>query len=55
MKKDFADFGLEGLKPNQRGRPISMSNLMRKKRKSEKTFNKRRRAIKRKRKTSLRE
>lgn len=35
-KKDFANFGLEGLKPKQRGRPISMSDYKRKKRKSDK-------------------
>ena len=35
-KKDFANFGLEGLKPKQRGRPISMSDFKRKKRKSDK-------------------
>ena len=35
-KKDFAKFGLEGLKPKQRGRPISMSDYKRKKRKSDK-------------------
>lgn len=35
-KKDFANFGLEGLQPKQRGRPRSMSNYKRKKRKSDK-------------------
>lgn len=35
-KKDFANFGLEGLQPKQRGRPISMSDYKRKKRKSDK-------------------
>lgn len=35
-KKDFAKFGLEGLKPKQRGRPISMSDYKRKKHKSNK-------------------
>ena len=30
-KKDFANFGLEGLKPKQRGRPRSMGNYKRKK------------------------
>ena len=35
-KKDFANFGLEGLQPKQRGRPISMSDFKRKKRKSDK-------------------
>ena len=35
-QKDFANFGLEGLKPKQRGRPISMSDFKRKKRKSDK-------------------
>jgi transposase len=34
-KKDFANFGIEGLQPKQRGRPISMSDK-RKKSKSEK-------------------
>jgi hypothetical protein len=33
-KKDFANFGLEGLQPKQRCRPISMSDYKRKKRKS---------------------
>ncbi|MDI6051373.1 transposase [Flavobacterium sp. XS2P24] len=33
-KKDFANFGIEGLKAKQRGRPISMSNYKRKKHKS---------------------
>lgn len=35
-KKDFVNFGLEGLQPKQRGRPISMSDFKRKKRKSNK-------------------
>ena len=35
-KKDFANFGVEGLKPKQRGRPIAMSDYKRKKRKSDK-------------------
>lgn len=35
-KKDFANFGLEGLQPKQKGRPISMSDFKRKKRKSDK-------------------
>lgn len=35
-KKDFANFGLTGLKPKQRGRPISMSDNRDKKRKSDK-------------------
>ncbi|NBL66121.1 helix-turn-helix domain-containing protein [Flavobacterium sp. NST-5] len=35
-KKDFANFGIKGLQPKQRGRPISMSNNKRKKRKSDK-------------------
>ena len=39
-KKDFANFGLEGLKPKQRGRPISMSDYKRKKRKSDKPLTK---------------
>lgn len=30
-KKDFANFGVEGLQPKQRGRPISMSDYKRKK------------------------
>lgn len=39
-KKDFANFGLEGLQPKQRGRPISMSDYKRKKRKSDKPLTK---------------
>jgi transposase len=35
-KKDFANFGLEGLQPKTRGRPRSMDNNKRKKRKSDK-------------------
>jgi transposase len=35
-KKDFANFGLEGLQSKPRGRPIAMSNIKRKKRKSDK-------------------
>ena len=35
-KKDFANFGLVGLQPKQRGRPVSMSNNKGKKSKSEK-------------------
>lgn len=35
-KKDFAKFGVEGLKPKQRGKPKSMSDYKRKKRKSDK-------------------
>ena len=35
-KKDFAHFGLEGLKPKQRGKPISMSDFKRKKHKTDK-------------------
>ena len=35
-QKDFTNFGLEGLQPKQRGRPISMSDYKRKKRKSDK-------------------
>jgi len=35
-KKDFANFGIEGLQPKQRGRPISMSDYKRKKHKSDK-------------------
>ncbi len=35
-KKDFTNFGLEGLKPKQRGRPIAMNDFKRKKCKSDK-------------------
>jgi transposase len=35
-KKDFANFGIEGLQPKPKGRPISMSDYKRKKRKSDK-------------------
>lgn len=35
-KKDFANFGIEGLQPKPKGRPISMSDNKRKKRKSDK-------------------
>jgi transposase len=35
-RKDFANFGVEGLQPKQRGRPISMSDYKRKKSKSDK-------------------
>ena len=35
-KKDFANFGVAGLQPKQRGRPISMSDYKRKKSKSDK-------------------
>jgi transposase len=35
-KKDFANFGVEGLKSKPKGRPISMSDYKRKKRKSDK-------------------
>ena len=35
-QKDFTNFGLEGLQPKQRGRPLSMSDYKRKKRKSDK-------------------
>jgi transposase len=35
-KKDFANFGLVGLQPKTRGRPISMDTYKRKKRKSDK-------------------
>lgn len=35
-KRDFANFGIEGLKPKQRGRPLIMSDFKRKKRKSNK-------------------
>ena len=35
-KKDFANFGLKGLQPKQRGRPKSMDINKRKKRKSDK-------------------
>ena len=34
-KKDFANFGIEGLKAKPKGRPISMSDYKRKKRKSD--------------------
>lgn len=39
-KKDFANFGVQGLQPKQRGRPISMSDYKRKKRKSDKPLTK---------------
>jgi transposase len=35
-QRDFANFGLEGLHPKPKGRPKSMSNFKRKKRKSDK-------------------
>ena len=35
-KKDFANFGIEGLKPKVRGKPKSMSTIKRKKHKSDK-------------------
>ena len=35
-KKDFANFGIEGLQPKPKGRPKSMDNFKRKKRKSDK-------------------
>lgn len=35
-KRDFANFGLKGLQPKTRGRPKSMSDFKRKKRKSDK-------------------
>jgi transposase len=35
-KKDFANFGIEALQPKPKGRPISMSDYKRKKRKSDK-------------------
>ena len=35
-KKDFANFGVQSLKPKPRGRPKSMSNFKRKKHKSDK-------------------
>ena len=35
-KKDFANFGLEGLESKPKGKPKSMSNFKRKKRKSDK-------------------
>jgi len=35
-QKDFANFGLEGLRPKAKGRPKSMSNFKRKKHKSDK-------------------
>ena len=37
-KKDFANFGIEGLQTKPKGRPKSMSNIKRKKRKSDKTL-----------------
>ena len=39
-QKDFANFGLEGLQPKQRGRLISMSDYKGKKRKSDKPLTK---------------
>lgn len=39
-KRDFANFGLEGLQPKTRGRPKSMSDFKRKKRKSDKPLTK---------------
>ena len=35
-KKDFANFGIEGLQPKPKGRPKPMDNFKRKKRKSDK-------------------
>jgi transposase len=35
-QKDFSNFGLEGLEPKPKGKPKSMSNIIRKKRKSDK-------------------
>ena len=35
-QKDFANFGLDGLQPKPKGRPESMNNFKRKKRKSDK-------------------
>lgn len=35
-QRDFATFGVEGLEPKAKGRPNSMSNFKRKKRKSDK-------------------
>ena len=35
-KKDFANFGIEGLKPKPKDQPKSMTNFKRKKRKSDK-------------------
>jgi transposase len=35
-KRDFANFGIEGLQPKQRGRPISMGDFKGKKRKTDK-------------------
>ena len=35
-KKDFANFGVQGLQPKQKGRPTSMSDYKRKKSKSDK-------------------
>ncbi len=37
-KRDFANFGVKGLQPKIKGRPKSMSNLKRKKRKSDKVL-----------------
>ena len=37
-KKDFSNFGLEGLQPKPRGRPKSIDTNNRKNRKSDKTF-----------------
>ncbi len=39
-KKDFANFGIEGLQSKPKGRPISMSDYKRKKRKSDKPLTK---------------
>ncbi len=37
-QKDFTTFGVEGLQPKPKGRPISMSDYKRKKRKSDKSL-----------------
>lgn len=37
-QKDFINFGIEGLQPKPKGRPKSMSNFKRKKRKSDKAL-----------------
>lgn len=39
-KKDFANFGVQGLQPKQKGRPTSMSDYKRKKNKSDKPLTK---------------
>lgn len=39
-QKDFANFGIEGLEPKPKGKPKSMNNFKRKKRKSDKPLTK---------------